>query len=468
MVSPRTVPLVVLLAIAANAYPVNLECAADEAHRLQVGKTIMGAPVQECYSGAQCPLTIGATTNSAGTTTFKIVTTSDVMFVARIADGAGTLSSQDPHVKVKCAGQLYSIGTDKATTPAGTYELTFTPSAQQSAAEAGLTVGYASSPTKTSAPFVIVETYPRAPAPAPTPPAKVTMKLLKGSCKGVVEPSELTVTGKYTLRTVVAGAKGFAYNCDVSYDLKAETTDKDCTEWVPKHVVDGKENLDIKLEALDANGKLAMCMKWQLQFNVDEQDDDAWYPTEASSKTAETVRESFRMQVLAMGSAGIEAGGKNNTPATRNLAVNAYLDSMTHLSHKCVPKAENDMLYWGVYTGAFPPQAAHPQLLRVGHKLLAVSSMIYSIDRACTEAWNIPPLGSCVPSVPGVPHCHTSCLMTWKLGPGGVASWGMFMLNHHIPSPTFALVQQGRVPESHHGNLGCGGGAAEDDGYVAV
>lgn len=304
------------------------------------------------------------------------------------------------------------------------------------------------------------------PAPAPAPPASATMKLLRGSCEGVVEPSEVAATGNFTLRTTVAGAKGYAYNCDVSYDPKAETTDKDCAEWLPQQVVIGKENLDIKLEALDAKGKLALCMKWQLQFNRDEHK-DGWYPVEASPTIVETVRESFQMQQLAMGNVSLETGGLKDTPAERKVAVNAYLDSMTHVSHKCVPKAENDMLYWKVYSGAFPPQATTAQLLRIGHKLLAVSSTIHSIDRACVEAWDIKPVGSCVPSIPGFPHCHTSCTMTWKLGPGGVASWGMFMLNHHIPSPSFALVQQGRIPESHHGDLGCGGtGLAEDDRYI--
>lgn len=129
---------------------------------------------------------------------------------------------------------------------------------------------------------------------------------------------------------------------------------------------------------------------------------------------------------------------------------------MAYVSHKCVKKSENDIVYGSLFiAGAFPPQAKTAKMLRVAHKLLAVTSMIYSIDRKVAEAWDIPPLGSCVP--PGIPpHCHTTISSTWNLGPGGVASWGMFVLTHHIPSPTFALVQSGRVAAPVHGDLGCG------------
>lgn len=88
--------------------------------------------------------------------------------------------------------------------------------------------------------------------------------------------------------------------------------------------------------------------------------------------------------------------------------------------------------------------------------------MIHSIDRKCGEAWDIPiPAvkggGSCVPTVPGFPHCHTSCQMTWNLGPGGVGSWGMSLLNHHIPSPKLALGQYDRASVTTTFNdVGCG------------
>lgn len=118
---------------------------------------------------------------------------------------------------------------------------------------------------------------------------------------------------------------------------------------------------------------------------------------------------------------------------------NAYLDTLTYTSHGCVAKAEIDAMY--EVTSGYPSQAHTGLQFRLSHKLIAISSMIHSIERKCQEAWNIGKLGSCVPSVPYFPHCHTSCAMTWNMGPGGVGRKGMSLLNHHIPSPTLALGQ---------------------------
>lgn len=160
--------------------------------------------------------------------------------------------------------------------------------------------------------------------------------------------------------------------------------------------------------------------------------------------------------------------GGNKSREARVASMHNYLDSMTHISHRCVPKGEPR--YFPIPLGlppAFPPTASTVLEMRLSHALLASTGMVWSIDRQCFDAWYIPgkerpiPGGagweeSCVPQLPGFPHCHVNCYMTWHLGPGGVASWGMLSLSHHIPAPAIALVTQGRIAEAKYSNTGCG------------
>lgn len=148
---------------------------------------------------------------------------------------------------------------------------------------------------------------------------------------------------------------------------------------------------------------------------------------------------------------------KCNSPVIRDTVARAYLDSMTYVSHACVPTKVNDIVYGlGGADNAFPPGVSSPDIFRVAHKALAISSVIHSIDRTCKEAWNIGKSESCV-SFPEL-HCHTHCAMTWNLGPGGIAHWGMQFLNHHIPSPGINIAQQLKkdATDNTYGDLGCG------------
>lgn len=147
-----------------------------------------------------------------------------------------------------------------------------------------------------------------------------------------------------------------------------------------------------------------------------------------------------------------------NSPAIRDTVARAYLDTMTYVSHACVPVEVNSKVY-GNAGQFFPPNVAEP-LMRVAHKALAISGTIHSIDRTCKEAWKIGKSQSCV-SFPQL-HCHTHCDMTWHLAPGGIASWGMQFLNHHIPSPGINIAQQLKkdAKDKTYGDLGCGGAPA--------
>jgi len=160
--------------------------------------------------------------------------------------------------------------------------------------------------------------------------------------------------------------------------------------------------------------------------------------------------------------------GGNKSREARMASMNNYLDAMTYVSHRCVPNGEPKyfMIPFGI-PNVFPPNAASEQQIRLSHALLASTGTVWSIDRVCLDAWYIngtaqPILGgsgweeSCVPQLPGFPHCHVNCKMTWRLGPGGVASWGRFSLSHHIPAPHITLVTQGTMAEAKYGNTGCG------------
>lgn len=59
-----------------------------------------------------------------------------------------------------------------------------------------------------------------------------------------------------------------------------------CIEWLPAQVLNNKENLDITLRALDADGKQATWMKWELAFDG-ERREDAWVPTDSLPTTME-------------------------------------------------------------------------------------------------------------------------------------------------------------------------------------
>lgn len=221
-------------------------------------------------------------------------------------------------------------------------------------------------------------------------------------------------------------------------------------------MISDKDDLDITLRAIDADGKQATCMKWELTFQG-QGNPEAWAPSSDSVPT--TKEEAMRdMQKLGWKITGTPPGPfPNNTKEARHKAMYNYLDSMTHMSHRCSGKGQ----YWNgsyavVNDWAFPPTGTKTPLhMDLSHALLAATGTIWSIDRSCNDFL---PGGFCVGHIDGLPdpHCHTVCNQKWTLGPGGVASWGISDFTHHLPSPGTALIQQFGIPEKQYNDKGCG------------
>jgi len=313
---------------------------------------------------------------------------------------------------------------------------------------------------------------------------KPSMSLMESGCADLVKPSKLDMDGDFTISIDVRGSAGFTYACNTTYDTTADATDKDCADWLPSDLVDRQEDLGIKIEAFDSKGDRAVCMQWKLDFSG-AKPKGSWYPDapvlcggNAVLSDPDTEGPKYfdflAREWPAFGN--VTNGGQvteENTAAARNAVNEAYLDSMTHLSHACVPTSVRDTLYPPLVSGpgpvqnpseqvvggffaAFPPGVQDPMLMRVSHKALAVTSLIHSIDRQCADGWNARNSESCV-NYPYL-HCHSICSMTWNFAPGGITSWAMHHLNHHLPSPGINAVQHRRLKDAPtFGNLGCGG-----------
>jgi hypothetical protein len=275
----------------------------------------------------------------------------------------------------------------------------------------------------------------------------------------------------FKLSVSVVGNRGFTHDCSTKYDPAIGVAEEDCLAWMPGEVLSNNEGLDITLLAHDADGKQAACMKWELAFDGrGSGQEEVWAPG-PSSKAAK-MQEMLKLAAKTA-SVGPELG--NNTEATRIEAFNQYLDSMTQLSHRCVPAGKPDYYnFFGIDIG-FPPTAHTELQLRLSHAMLASTGMIWSIDRSCQDDLDYacapldPGFGpgckpsviydSCIGTIPFIPdpHCHLHCHTTWKLGPGGFAgSWSMLSLSHHIPSPGISLVETKDEAPATHNDLGCG------------
>jgi hypothetical protein len=281
--------------------------------------------------------------------------------------------------------------------------------------------------------------------------------------------SDVKEDGVFDLSIAVAGAKGFTYNCSAAYDPAVGFAEGDCLDWIPARVLSDKEGLDITLLAHDVNGKQAMCMRWELSFDGRGSGEKVWAPPEESPDRRAAVMDAIADAIAAAKTdTAALPDDRNNTKENRVLQMHHYLDSMTKQSHRCVPKGEPG--YWRespidffpnpFNPWAFPPTAKSVLQVRLGHAMLAATGTIWSIDRSCKDAWNIN-IGkisheSCVPTVPGFPHCHVDCKQTWHLGPGGIASWGIRTLNHLIRSPSLMLADDASGPIQEYGDLGCG------------
>jgi len=222
------------------------------------------------------------------------------------------------------------------------------------------------------------------------------------------------------------------------------------------------EALDITLKATDANGKLATCMQWELVFDASEVSADAW------NGKMNTNAMKLMNRSHAAWSPNDQPGGH---AAGRKEAMGQHLDSMTHLSHRCVPKNKPDYLKKGfdwvaeLFPMAFPPTAMSITQLRLSHALLASTGVIWSIDRSCVDDDRLDGFPtiyeSCVLTLPGFPHCHWACNQTWSMAPGGIASRGYATRSHHIASPAIALVEFDDLGYGWHGggvygDKGCG------------
>jgi hypothetical protein len=152
-------------------------------------------------------------------------------------------------------------------------------------------------------------------------------------------------------------------------------------------------------------------------------------------------------------------GPSNNTKEARHQSMYNYLDSMTHVSHRCAGKAQYMEGAYAIFPDwAFPSTGTKTPLhMQLSHAMLAATGTVWSIDRTCDDFL---PGGFCVGYIAGLPypHCHTVCNQKWALGPGGVASWGISDFTHHLPSPGVALVQQTGIPEKQYNDKGCGDG----------
>ena len=154
--------------------------------------------------------------------------------------------------------------------------------------------------------------------------------------------------GAFSLTVVVADATGPLYNCSATMASVNATPDGECIDWPDV----GDEPHHISLVATDAAGAVGACMEWEL---VPAGSADARAPSSVGLDQLHThgVAEAPPTN----GSGGHYEGRKQS--------LDQYLDSMTHLSYKCVePGAPN---YWPVWqwpvlavTGrqwAFPPTA---------------------------------------------------------------------------------------------------------------
>lgn len=267
---------------------------------------------------------------------------------------------------------------------------------------------------------------------------------------------DIDADGVFKLSISVSGKNGFSHNCSTEYDPAVGVAVGDCVEWLPEQVLSGEEDLDITLQALDADGKQATCMKWELAFDGIAR---GWAPS--SEAPPATVEEAMHAaHKLAPGASNATMLSGDNTQEARHKAMYDFFDSMTYLSHRCVDKGEP--YYWDGSAAvapdwAFPPTCGQSVLhMRLSHALLASTGTIWSIDRQCRDFL---PGGFCVGHIDGLPdpHCHTQCPSIWALGPGGVASWGVFFFTHHLPSPGIALIQQfDNRPQTVHNDKGCG------------
>lgn len=468
------------LALGANAWPNLLECTEDSFNRLTAHSKVMGGKVKACEEGS-CPASMTVASGAIkGTTEVQITTTAAGLFAIRVNEGAGSLSSTERLLEqtTDCPRQMVTHGLAPAPIKAGSYKVLFTPAEGKTLDDAVFSLGFAQGAALPGvADGVSVLTYPAtppAPAPAPKPVGTPEMRLLESPCESVDLDTSVEEGGAYALSISVRGEQGFEYDCTSSYETAQGVPDQDCIDWLPQTVLDQQEVLNITLQA-DRNGKQAVCMRWQLFF-------DGQSGGGASRPRGDTAsRPVMPAMPVVSGDLGAEAQVGNTTRDQRIAAKHNYLDAMSYMSHRCVPKGEpkytTDQLpgFIGklVPSGAsvFPPGIVRGERIRVAHALLASTGTIWSIDRRCSDAWYIdgavqPVIGgkgwkeSCVPSVPGVPHCHVNCEMTWRLAPGGVASWGLFSLSHHIPAPGIALVTQGELEEKEYNNTGCGGKAA--------
>jgi hypothetical protein len=477
--------LVTTLAIGASAWPNLLECNDDSYSRLKIHSKIMGGQVKACEEG-KCPVSITVLSSTAGgNSTLRITTTAVGNFAVRVNDGVGSLSSPDKNLKNTkgCTRQMITDPGTPAPMFPGHFDVVFMPAAGKTFADAVFTVGFASGAALPGiADGVAVLTFPPtppAPAPAPKPKGTPEMSLVPQGCskKPSTYPSlKAAKAGTFVLRISVSGEKGFAHNCTSNYDPAVAVADKDCTDWLPKEVMKNEEGLNITLEAFDADGKQQTCMLWELTYDgkksAQELDLQHLLGPELlmASAVAKDPMTNFHNAVHSYinDNPNMVPHSGNTSREARIESMHYYLDSMTHVSHRCVPKGYPK--YFAIPLGlapVFPPTAPTEQAIRLSHALLSSTGTVWSIDRVCLDAWYIngtsqPAPGgsgwqeSCVPTLPGFPHCHVNCKMTWHLGPGGVASWGRFSLSHHIPAPTIALVTQGAMEEATYGNLGCG------------
>jgi len=462
------------LALGANAWPNLLECTEDSFNRLTEHSKIMGGKVKSCEEGS-CPASITVAPGAVnGTVDVQITTIAAGLFAIRVNEGAGSLSSTERQLQqtMDCPRQMVTHGLTPVPVKAGSYKVLFTPAEGKTLDDAVFSVGFAEGAALPGvSDGVSVFTYPAtppAPTPAPKPPGTPEMRLLESPCSESIDlDASVAEGGAYALSISVRGEQGFEYDCASSYDAALGAPDQDCIDWLPQTVLDQQERLNITLQA-GQNGKQVVCMRWQLSF------DGQGGGGASRPRSNAPVRP---MMPFVSGNLDAEAEVGNTTREERVAAKHHYLDAMSYLSHRCVPQGEPkytfDQLpgFIGklVPSGAsvFPPGVVRGERIRVAHALLASTGTIWSIDRRCGDAWYIdgavkPIIGgkgwkeSCAPSLPGVPHCHVNCEMTWHLGPGGVASWGLFSLSHHIPAPGIALVTQGELEEKEYNNIGCG------------
>jgi hypothetical protein len=274
---------------------------------------------------------------------------------------------------------------------------------------------------------------------------------------------DINKEGIFNLSIAVTGKKGFTHDCSTSYDPAVGVAKDDCIQWLPAKVLSDKEDLDIILRATDADGKQATCMKWEVAFGQGSA--DAWAPSkESPPKTKEDAMRLMQKLGWNISSHAGPSNASNNTQAARHKSIYAYLDSMTHTSHRCADKAQ----YWAGSYGVFKPWAfpytgtMTPLHMDLSHALLGATGTVWSIDRTCNDFL---PGGYCVGHIDGLPdpHCHTICRETWSLGPNGVASWGILDFTHHLPSPGVALVNQIGIPNGKYNDKGCG-----DHSHVVV